>query len=337
MTIRFEREPDYFLGCPIMGDPCDVLVARHLPDGELAGLMCRSERWAFVNGRETRIGAIGQIRVAERFQGRWLLHRGWRALGRLGSPDLLYVGVVARDNPRARGVLVERRVPGAPAVRRLAGMTTLALVLHRFQPTAIRGCAIEPGSAARLEEIVDFLRTCGSRRQLFPAYRVADFVDGRSLRGLALEDLVVARRGGAILGVMGMWDQSTFKQDVVHAYGPTLRRLRPAYDLAARAIGARPLPAPGQAIRSAFAAFVSIADDEPAVLRSLLAATGRRARERGFAFLTIGLADDDPLLPPARRWLHITYRSDLYVHSWGREDPAAALDGRVPYVEIATL
>jgi hypothetical protein len=29
VAVRFAREPDYFLGAAIMGDPCDVLVARH--------------------------------------------------------------------------------------------------------------------------------------------------------------------------------------------------------------------------------------------------------------------------------------------------------------------
>jgi hypothetical protein len=337
VTIRFEREPDYFLGCPLMRDPCDVLIARHLPDGALAGLICRSERWAFVNGRETRIGAIGQIRIDERYRGHWILQRGWRELGLLGSRDLTYVGVIARDNPRARGTLVGRRPPGALAATRLAGMTTFALVLSRFQPSAIKGCAIERASQETIAEIVAFLRVWGARRQFFPAYRIEDFAGGTATRGLELEDLSVARRGGSIVGVMGMWDQSTYKQDVVHAYGSKLRRLRPVYDLGARAIGARPLPAPGEPIRSAFAAFVCVADDDPDVFRSLLRATCERARAGGFAFVTIGLTDDDPLLPAARRWPHITYRSDLYVLSWSRHDPAAELDGRVPHVEIATL
>ena len=36
VSIRFSREPDYFLGATIMGNPCDVLVVRHQPDGQLA-------------------------------------------------------------------------------------------------------------------------------------------------------------------------------------------------------------------------------------------------------------------------------------------------------------
>ena len=136
---------------------------------------------------------------------------------------------------------------------------------------------------------------------------------------------------------MGMWDQSAYKQDIVHAYGPSLRRLRPAYDLAARVIGARPLPAPGEPIRSAFAAFVCVADDDPDVFRSLLRATCARARARGLALITIGLTDDDPLLAAVGRRPRITYRSDLFVLSWSRGDPGTELDGRFPYVEIATL
>ena len=44
VAVRFAREPDYFLGTTIMGDPCDVLVARHQPDGQLAGIACRAEQ-----------------------------------------------------------------------------------------------------------------------------------------------------------------------------------------------------------------------------------------------------------------------------------------------------
>ena len=50
----------------------------------------------------------------------------------------------------------------------------------------------------------------------------------------------------------------------------------------------------------------------------------------------LGLADHDPLLAVVRRWLHVTYRSDLYAVSSSAE-LLPRLDGRVPYVEIATL
>ena len=121
------------------------------------------------------------------------------------------------------------------------------------------------------------------------------------------------------------------------AYGPGLARVRPVYDLAARAIGGRPLPRPGEPIRQAFAALTCIVDDDPAVLDALLRRTAERARARGLAFVMLCLADDDPLLQPARRALHLTYRSDLFVLSWAGPERLAVLDGRIPYIEAATL
>jgi hypothetical protein len=136
--------------------------------------------------------------------------------------------------------------------------------------------------------------------------------------------------------VMAAWDQAAYKQDIVAGYGPTLGRLRPLYDIAARALGASPLTPPGSAIPLAFAACTAVADDDPAVLRALLASCAERARERGKAFLMMGLADVDPLLPFVRRWLHVTYRSDLFTLAW--DGPTVPVpDGRVPRIEIATL
>jgi len=336
VAVRFAREPDYFLGTTIMGDPCDVVVVRERRTGRLAGIGCRAERRGFVNGREERIGYIGQIRAADGYRGRWLVQRAMAWLRASGHTDLLYYGVVARENPRARELLVGRRAPGAPVRTRLAGLTTCAILLRPRRAPRQPGLDIEPGAAGSIPEIVAFLRDEGSRRQLFPAYTVEDFSDGRTLRGLAPEDVAVARRGGRIVGVMAAWDQAAYKQDVVASYGPALRRLRPAYDALARVLGAQSLTTPGAPIRLSFAACTAIAGDDPAVLRGLLAASTERARRSGKAFLMLGLADDDPLLPVARQWLHVTYRSDLYTLAWDVTQGGVP-DGRVPRIEIATL
>jgi hypothetical protein len=195
---------------------------------------------------------------------------------------------------------------------------------------------VQTGSPESLGEIVEFLNIQGPRRQFFPAYTLEDFTGGATLRGLRPRDILVARRGDTVVGVMAAWDQVAFKQDVVDSYGPALRRLRPAYDLFARLFGMQPLTPPGQAIALAFASCICVANDDSGVMRALLSACIRSAYERGKAFLMLGLADDDPLLAVARRYLHITYHSDLFAVSWS-ETPVASLDGRVPYIEIATL
>ena len=71
ITVTYEREPNYFAGCQTIGSGCQVLVAR--AEDQIAGVACRATRPMFVNGRVMKIGYLGQLRVAERFRGRWLV------------------------------------------------------------------------------------------------------------------------------------------------------------------------------------------------------------------------------------------------------------------------
>src|SRR5688572_6716360 len=70
VALTYEREPDYFLGCPLLGRPCQVIVVRERASGALAAVACRAIRTVFVNGRPERIGYLGQLRVGARFRGR---------------------------------------------------------------------------------------------------------------------------------------------------------------------------------------------------------------------------------------------------------------------------
>ena len=130
---------------------------------------------------------------------------------------------------------------------------------------------------SRLDDLVAFLRRIGARRQLFPAWSVPDFTGGQALRGMTLDDVAVATRDGSIVGVLGAWDQSAFKQDVVHAYPPAMSWLRPAWNALARVASAPSLPGIGSAIPQAFAAFPCVLGDDPEVMSRLLDRVARRA------------------------------------------------------------
>ncbi len=336
VAVRFAREPDYFLGTTIMGDPCKVLIARHQPDGQLAGIACLAMRRTFVNGQETQIGYIGQIRIAQEFRGKWLVQLGARYFKEATPNGLTCLGVIARENPRARKVLLEHRMPAGMQAVRLGGLTTYAILLRKHPKEHFEGIHVQSGSQELLGEIVNFLHQNGPRRQFFPAYTLSDFSDGKTIRGLEPEHIMVAYENGRIAGIMAAWDQSAYKQDVIDSYGALLTLGRPIYDLTAKLLGASQLTQPGQAISLAFAACICIKEDRPRVMQTLLSHCMECALERGKAFLMIGMADGDPLLRIARRQLHITYHSDLYMIGW-LSSSMIQLDGRAPYIEIATL
>ena len=93
--------------------------------------------------------------------------------------------------------------------------------------------------------------------------------------------------------------------------------------------------------RAVYAALVCVEADDQTVARCLFREAYNAASERGFAYLLVGLTDQDPLLRVARRYAHVPYRSWLQASAWKPGEVGRALfpdlDGRPAYVEIAAL
>lgn len=346
ITVTFEREPDYFAGCATMGHFWQVLIGRHRPSGDLAAVLCRATRPRYVNGQVEEVGYLGQLRVDGKYRGRWVLLHGLSALRELHADGRVaaYLSAISDENRVARGVLVDHPRPGFPTHHEVARIYTLGIILRkqRVPWPSRRGrqipVEIDRGSREALGEIVAFLRQHGAERQFYPAYTEADFVDSPSTRGFQVRDFFVAHREGEIVGLLGLWDQSAYKQSVVQSYHDYLRWLKPVYNVGSRLIGAQSLPAIGEHIRSAYASFICVARDDLRVFRALLRHAYVLATERGYAYLMLGLAERDPLLPVAVEYPHISYHSRLYTVCWeDARDFHERLDGRVPYIEIAAL
>ncbi len=331
VSLAFEREPDFSLGCAVTGDQYQIVVARAPDTGEIVGVACRSIRHVFVNGHPHRIGYLGQLRVDERFRGRWLISRGFSLLAGMDRADPVpaYLASIVDGNDEATGVLVRRRRRAFPAFHEVAKYRTLALSLGRPRRRRAGEAVVTAGSADQLPEFCRFLRTEGARRQFFPVWSEERLRDLAAL-GLRMEDIRIARRHGAIVGAMGLWDQSAYKQAVVRAYSGWLK--------AASWLGRSLVPRIGEPVRSAYAALVCVAPDETAVFDSLLREVYNDARARRFDYLVVGLDARDPLLDAARRYSHVSYPSRLYLTSWSKEGLLhEQLDGRPAYVDVATL
>jgi hypothetical protein len=339
ISVAFEREPNFSLGCRVTGEDCQIVVARTEKDGEVAGVACRSGRRLYFNGREQRLGYLGQLRIDERFRGRWLVSRGFGLLKQLHDRDPLpaYLVSIVGGNQEATGVLVRNRRKIFPAFYPVADFCTLAVSVRGYKPALVRDASIAGADARQLGEVAAFLRSCGSRRQFFPVW-TEERIRSLAALGLRIEDLRVARRNGEIAGVAGLWDQSSYKQTVVHGYSGWLKAAAQIYNLSAPWLGRAALPRPGEKLRSAYAAFICVANDDSAVFAALLRELYNLARFRGFDYLLIGLDRRDPLLPVAREYSHVAYPSRLYLAEWPDGGHVhEQLDRRPAYVDIATL
>jgi len=337
VSLRYERSPSYLAGCGTLGSVSEALILRHEPTGRIAGLACRSVRKLFVNGEPVDVGYLGQLRVDSSFRSRGLVARGFRFIRDLDKDKRLpgYITTLIEGNAEALGVLVDRPRPGMPRYRFVERLCGLAIPAKRQAPRSAPGVEFLRGGAFPGGDIAAFLRACGRRRQFAACYEEADFsADSGLTRGFDQADLFVATSGGGIVGTAGLWDQSAYKQTVVHGYSRLLSLARPWMNK----LGIAGLPAPGEPLRMAYLSFLGVGEDDPVVFAGLLGRVLDLAARRGISFVILGLSERDPLLQPARNWRHAAYWSRLYTVGWeGQETFHESLDGRASGVEFAAL
>jgi hypothetical protein len=342
-SLAFTREPDYFLGATVEGDLAQSVVARDPGDPRVLGLGGRAVRTAFVNGRPERLGYLGQLRIDTRARGRrGLLAGGFgliRELHRADGQARFYVTTLIEGNEAARRALTTGR-PGLPTYTRRETLCTLALPLRgplKVRPPA--GVTLATAGDADLGAVAGLLQQCYRGYQFAPCWTESDLRHAERVRGLHAGDLRLAWRGQRLVGCAALWDQSGFKQTVVCGYPRWLGRTRPLVNLLGPCLGLPRLPPVGQRLPHAYVSHLAVEGEDPAVMCALLAEVMNASLGRGFAYLTLALAERHPLLGPARRaFRHLEYRAGLYLAHWEDGlDAVHGLDDRVPHLELAVL
>jgi hypothetical protein len=286
---------------------------------------------------------LSALRALPEYRNRGLLARGIVHLRRLHEDGRakLYLVTIAAGNDNAIRILTSGRA-GLPTFYPHGRYLGLAIPIPRRRRRSrdVTGdVSLAEGRESDLPEILDFLRIWGPKRQFFPEYTERDFFNPEAtFKDLAAHDVLLARRGGRLVGLIGAWDQHGFKQSIVEGYGPALRLVSPVYNLWAQVRGRPGIPQLGAELRYLTAAVPVVADDNPDVFLLLVRGVLSRASASEHQYLMLGLHDSDPLLPAARRLGGRTYAGQFYLACWqDGEDLRRKIDNRPPYLEIGSL
>jgi hypothetical protein len=339
VQVAYCRSPDFFRALKVEGRTSQVIVGRDTRSGRLAGMGSRSIKPMYVNGRETNVGYLSSLRVAQQYRRTPNLARGYEKLKELHEDGkaCFYVSTILSDNALAQRLTTARA--RLPAYHDIGEFRSLAISLRqRVRSNANGRFWIRPATHDDTPILAGFLNDEGRRRQFFPAYAESDFFgDDGLLLGLGPEDVLMAFSGDRIAGVLAGWDQKAFRRSVVTGYGRWLRPVRLPYNLCARAAGLPPLPRVGAVLNYCYLALVCIREDDVDVFSALFERLMRDKRT-AFSFVMAGMHERDPLLPALMRLRHWEYPSRVYVVCWPDGEPFfAELDDRVPYLELGSL
>ncbi|MEX2138995.1 MAG: hypothetical protein WD894_07020 [Pirellulales bacterium] len=343
IQVAFHREPSYFGGASVDGRFHQTIACRDTESGRIIGFGSRSITERYINGVPEPIGYLSALRVLEQHRNRGLVARGYAYFRKLHTADnrtTLYLTTIAEGNEAALAVLTSGRA-GLPAYHEAGWFYTVAIPIRRRQqarPLHFQG-TIRPAAASDAVVILDFLTQHGPARQFFPCYTAADIFSAHGLlRSLRPENVLLAYVGDRLTGILGGWDQQTFRQSVVHGYSGSLRYSRTLYNAWAWARGLPPLPSVGKPFRYLMGALPIVADHCAVVFHALLDELLRRAAGMAYQYLLVGLHESDPLLRELQSYGGAEYKTRLFLVCWEDGEPLRkSLDGRPPYLELGCL
>lgn len=335
VRVAFTREPRYAAGEGLAGGHDHTVVARR--DGALVGVGRCSILPLHRNGQVQRIGYLGELRVVPgTSRAVRLLRAGYTALAHAVASEKVeaFFTSITSDNDRARRVLEHGGRMGLPAYRPMASLVTLVAPLRRAARTTTSeaGNACTPGEQ---EELLAFLDRQAQGVHLALSWRAAR-LQALAAHGVGLDDFVLIRRGGDIVGCGAIWDQRPFRQVVIDGYDRALQLARPLANVAMQLSARAPLPPPGSVLaQGALLGAVVVQPSDWAVLWPALQRQGVR---RGLDWLSVARDARAPDLPTLRELLHAReYHTTLYDVALGTPARHATWDARLVRPEVGLL
>ena len=295
ISLRIDRGPSFFALNRLEGESWRVGVAER--DGTIVGCVGVSERRSYVNGRETRTGYAGDLKVHPEHRDTKIADElsmySERAFVSLPPTAPVLITVLAGNRSMERRLSGPR---GVPAFTRIGTIRThsVPILWRRRVGGSIR---IAPATWNDVAEMAALWKRVAPLRQLAPVFPVdamAWLI--RPVPGLNISSYRVARAAsGELLGFLAVWDQRSFKQLKVVGYSPRMKAARAVFNALAPLAGGERMPDTGQALSCVTIAHICVPNDRPEVLRALVASAHNELRHAGVSFMNIGLDTRDPL------------------------------------------
>ena len=320
LRLAVERDPSFF-GLYAMQRILDQQVQVGEVEGRLAGVATMLAREAWLEGVQTPVTYLGDLRLEASLRGGFFLLNHFaegftKFLERTGS-EVGLTAIIASNEAAIKALTKRsRRFPTKPIYRpwRKFEITNLHFTIPR-RPR-LGPCEVRPG---RAEDIPALAALLGSEwsRQPFGYVMDEERLRERLERwpGLRIEDFLCAWRGTELVGCVAIWDAKAVKRFRVEAYRGSMAWIKRAFNLGAFVLRYPALPQPGQVFPYAYLTHTAIQGEDPAVFQALLDTAYARYRKSGLCFLCLCVFEDDPYAPALTRYRTTPLPAQLFLVS----------------------
>ncbi|MBF0298452.1 MAG: hypothetical protein HQK51_07010 [Oligoflexia bacterium] len=361
ISLLYTRDPSFFASIAAMGKSSDIFVCRPYDNDnsndnrqEIVGVGVNSYLDMYVEGNIKELGYLHSLRFDKNHRGRGLILRAYNYFRdeiylKKKSQIPFYLSTVIEDNLMFIKLLQCNRFPIPTYTDIGAYITYIILADKPFKktPSKYQNSSLiirNIKNQDELDKAIKFLNHEGSKKNFFPHYTKEDFL---TLKNFEYQKHLYAifLNDQEIIGTLGLWDQNSFKQTLVHSYDSKWKIIKPIYNFFSPLLRYKKLPNCGEKFSYYFNSFVATKDNDPELLSMLLKEVYRKSKNsnsnqnqnQNYHYSIIGLHEKDPLNQALKYFKTIKYRSRMYLVSYDEIDPTVLHSQKIPYLECARI
>ena len=316
ISISLETEPSFFKALSVIGTKQTVLVIRDEEKKMIVGFAIRSIKKVFINEKITNVGYLSSLRILKEYRKGRLLYLGIKKLNNLleESSEKINFTTIIKGNTYAQKIISTSRA-GLPNYMNIGINKTFAIKpSKRIRYKALNKVNIKRGiDCFEVKEIISFINENGKKKDFFPVFTKKD-LDNSRLLNFHLKNIYVAYSDDEILGVVGCWDQSLFKQTVVKGLSFKNKLLRLINNYFLTHITNTPtITNVNKNIKGFYLNYVVIKYNNTDVFSQMIDTISNDYSSKDYNYFLIGLDENDPLTKSLKYFKSFNYDAIVYL------------------------
>lgn len=336
ISVAFEREPDYFAGAKVQNIHLDIFLGRDSKTGRVPGLFSVGHRPVYLNGQRKDVRYFCDLRIRPEYRNGTLLARGYRYINKhiMQGAEFAQTVIVA-DNIPALDMLLSGRA-SLPRYLPYGNYNTFAVSLRQKFKQYDQSLKIRRAGKKDIVRMQSFMLRQAIHKQFFPVYDLNQIGQHAYYQAQNIEDYWLAFHGSELVGMLGVWDQKTYKQSRIVHYSRSMQWLRPVLNRMQFLSQGFYLPSVGSLLNYFTVHTILTQDNDAEVLRSLLHAIGVQYADQ-YDYFLLGLDAKDALTQALRSLQKRVFRGRHFLVTYGDQDPREQLNPGPFYIEAARL
>jgi hypothetical protein len=339
ISLAFHREPSFFTAEKVGCIRSETIICRKSDTGTIIGFGGRSLRLVYLEGKERTMWYLHTLRLIPEERNGIALMRGYQHFHSMqnGSMTPYFFTTILDGNIHAKNVLENGR-GGMPVYTRVGTLKTYLIPIRTSVGSQCLNANVFRVSDLTVRSACESINEWNSDYELAPVYKPEDLMGiSGMLPHFNRENLYVAKRGGKIAGTFGIWDQSRFKQTVVHSYSKDMQVARAVSNVWSFVRGLPYLPKTQSSMKILHGSFLSVRNNNREMFDALINRAVCDWSGQGYDWLAVGLCCGHPLEDAILKHSARVLSSGIYYVHWKEDNIVFPNKQRVFHLESSLL